>query len=80
MYISKLDVEKLTDNQMTKLLFSSIEDDHERGDCIFVVGSSKAIQYRSPKAVELYNQGRAKKYCFLVELNGKEAHYQKLSK
>ncbi|MCP3742029.1 YdcF family protein [Rossellomorea sp. BNER] len=64
MYISKLDVEKLTNNQMTKLLFSGIEDDNEKGDCIFVAGSSKAIQYRLPKAVELYNQGRASKILF----------------
>lgn len=64
MYISKLDIEKLTDNQMTKLLFSDIEDDNEGGDCIFVVGSSKAIQYRLPKAVELYKEGRASKILF----------------
>jgi uncharacterized SAM-binding protein YcdF (DUF218 family) len=64
MYISKLDVEKLTNNQMTKLLFSGIEDDNEKGDCIFVAGSSKAVQYRLPKAVELYNQGRASKILF----------------
>src|SRR5690625_3814039 len=59
MFISELDVEKLTDNQMSNLLFSDIEDDNEEGDCIFVVGSSKAIQYRLPKSVELYNQGRS---------------------
>ena len=38
---SELDVEKLTDHQMSNLLFSDIED--ENGDCIYVVGSSKAI-------------------------------------
>ncbi|HLS60428.1 MAG TPA: YdcF family protein [Virgibacillus sp.] len=64
MFISELDVEKLTDNQMSNLLFSDIEDDNEEGDCIFVVGSSKAIQYRLPKAVELYNQGRSDKILF----------------
>ncbi len=64
MYLSKLDVEKLTDEQLTKLLFSDIEDDNEKGDCIFVVGSSKAIKYRLPKAVELFNQGRASKILF----------------
>ena len=64
MYISKLDVENLTNDEMTNLLFTGIEDDNENGDCIFVVGSSKAIQYRLPKAVELYNEGRASKILF----------------
>lgn len=64
MYISKMDIEKLTDNQMSKLLFSGIDDDGEKGDCIFVVGSSMAVQYRLPKAVELYTQGRASKILF----------------
>lgn len=74
MYISDLEVEKLSDTQMTKLLFSDIEDDNENGDCIFVVGSSKAIQYRLPKAVELYKQGRASKILFSggVKWNGSE--------
>ncbi|PFA63081.1 hypothetical protein CN378_18780 [Bacillus sp. AFS015802] len=64
MYISTMDIEKLTPEQMGHLLFSDIEDTHERGDCIFVVGSSKALQYRLPKAVELYKQGRAGKILF----------------
>jgi len=64
MFISELDIEKLTDNQMSNLLFSDIEDDNKEGDCIFVVGSSKAIEYRLPKAVELYNQGRSGKILF----------------
>lgn len=64
MYLSKLEAEKLSDRQMTKLLYSDIEDDGKNGDCIFVVGSSKAIQYRLPKAVELYRAGRASKILF----------------
>lgn len=64
MFISELDVEKLTDHQMSNLLFSDIEDDNEKGDCIFVVGSSKAIQYRLPKAIELYHQGRSDNILF----------------
>ncbi|OZM58481.1 hypothetical protein CIB95_02625 [Lottiidibacillus patelloidae] len=74
MYISNLDANKLTDTQMTKLLFSDIEDDNENGDCILVVGSSKAIQYRLPKAVELYKQGRANKMLFSggVKWNGSD--------
>ncbi|MEI2664233.1 YdcF family protein [Rossellomorea sp. LJF3] len=49
---------------MTHLLFSSIHDDQLKGDCIFVAGSSKAVKYRLPKAVELYKQGRAGKILF----------------
>jgi uncharacterized SAM-binding protein YcdF (DUF218 family) len=64
MYISKLDGEKLTDHQMTNLLFEGIEDDNKPGDCIFVVGSSTAVRYRLPKAVELYKEGRAGKILF----------------
>src|SRR5699024_8395257 len=64
MYISNIEVEKLSDTQLTKLLFSDIEDDKKQGDCIFVVGSSKATQYRLPKAVELYKKGRASKILF----------------
>lgn len=64
MYISKLSGENLTEKQMANLLFKGIEDDKKLGDCIFVVGSSKALQYRLPKAVELYKQGRARKILF----------------
>lgn len=64
MNISQLDSEKLTDSQMTNLLFNGIEDDNKLGDCIFVVGSSMAVQNRLPKAVELYMQGRASKILF----------------
>lgn len=72
MLISELDAEKLTDVQMSKLLFSGIEDDQKNGDCIFVAGSSKAIQYRLPKAVDLYRAGRANKLLFAggVKWNG----------
>jgi vancomycin permeability regulator SanA len=64
MYISTLEIERLTPDQMGNLLFSDMKDNHERGDCIFVVGSSKAVEYRLPKAVELYKQGRAGKILF----------------
>ncbi|MCA1060487.1 YdcF family protein [Rossellomorea aquimaris] len=64
MYISTLEIERLTHDQMGNLLFSDIEDDQQHGDCIFVAGSSKAMTYRLPKAVELYKQGRAGKILF----------------
>lgn len=64
MQISELDADKLSDEQMTKLLFSGIRDDGQPGDCIFVAGSSKAVLYRLPKAVELFERGRAEKVLF----------------
>lgn len=72
MYISELEAEKLTVHQMTNLLYSGMEDDKKPGDCIFVAGSSKAVQYRLPIAVDLYKQGRASKILFSggVKWNG----------
>ncbi|WP_455661322.1 YdcF family protein [Pradoshia sp.] len=64
MLISELDADQLSDDQMSKLLFGGIHDDGQKGDCIFVAGSSKAVLYRLPKAVELYQQGRAGKMLF----------------
>lgn len=64
MKISQLKSEDLTDDMMTKLLYDSINDDLQKGSCIFVFGSSKAVEYRLPKAVQLYNEGRANKILF----------------
>jgi uncharacterized SAM-binding protein YcdF (DUF218 family) len=64
MKISQLQPGKLTDLQMTELLYKNLDDNQEKGDCIFVPGSSKAMEYRLPKAVELYREGRAKKILF----------------
>nr|WP_304217359.1 YdcF family protein [Fredinandcohnia onubensis] len=75
MYLSELDVEKLSDAQLTKLLFSDIEDDFANGDCILVAGSSKAVKYRVPKAVELYKKGRASKLLFSGGVKWEESDY-----
>ncbi|QTM98303.1 YdcF family protein [Sediminibacillus dalangtanensis] len=64
MYISELNENKLTDAQLETLLFSGVEDDNQNGDCIVVAGSSMAVRYRLPKAIELYKQGRAGKILF----------------
>ncbi|MBS4218100.1 YdcF family protein [Bacillus sp. FJAT-49711] len=64
MKISELRPEDLTDELMTKLLYSNLNDDLEKGDCIMVFGSSKAVQYRLPKAIQLYHEGRANKILF----------------
>lgn len=62
--ISQLDDKNLTDEQMTDLLFRNIIDDNRNGDCIFVPGSSKAVEYRLPPAIQLYKEGRAGKMLF----------------
>ncbi|CAM4060789.1 YdcF family protein [Lederbergia lenta] len=64
MKISKLKPEDLTDKVRTNLLYNNIDDDLKKGDCIFVFGSSKAVQYRLPKALQLYSEGRANKILF----------------
>ncbi|QHE60546.1 YdcF family protein [Rossellomorea vietnamensis] len=75
MYISKLEHERLTSKQRGNLLFSDIQDDQQHGDCIFVAGSSKAVKYRLPKAVELYKQGRADKILFSGGVKWPENEY-----
>ncbi|MCP1158931.1 MULTISPECIES: YdcF family protein [Bacillus] len=62
--ISKLDFNQLSDRQIGDLLYKNIADDKKSGECIFVLGSSKAAEYRLPKALELYNSGRAGKLLF----------------
>lgn len=64
MKISDLNENNLTDELMTRLLFSNIADDMKIADCIFVPGSSKAFKFRLPKAIQLFKQGRAKKILF----------------
>lgn len=64
MKISQLQSEALSDQQKTALLFNHLDDDEKSGDCIFVPGSSKAVEYRLPKAIQLYKKGRANKILF----------------
>ncbi|WP_394191827.1 YdcF family protein [Paenisporosarcina quisquiliarum] len=62
--ISQLEPNKLTDLQLTELIYKNLEDDNEIGDCILVPGSNKTVEYRLPKAIQLYKQGRANKILF----------------
>lgn len=64
MKISELNPNTLSDEQITKLLFGEFQDDHMSGDCIVVLGSSKATQYRLPVALQLYKSGRADQILF----------------
>ena len=61
MLVSKIKEEDLTVDVVDRLLFQGLEDTGECADCILVLGSIKAAQYRVPVAVEAYQAGRASK-------------------
>lgn len=58
MYFSKLDLQELTDQEQTELLYP-YQDDGKVGDVILVVGSSKCVPYKMPLALFLYDNLRA---------------------
>ena len=61
MLVSRIKEEDLTLEMVDRLLFQGLEDTGENADCILVLGSVKAAQYRVPVAVEAYKAGRARK-------------------
>ena len=61
MLVSDIKEEDLTIDVVDKLLFQCLEDTGENVDCIIVLGSVKAVQYRVPVAVNAFNAGRANK-------------------
>lgn len=61
MLVSRIKEEDLSLDVIDRLLFQGIEDTGENADCIVVLGSIKAAQYRVPVAVDAYNAGRASK-------------------
>ena len=61
MWVSKITENDLTHDVIDRLLFQGLEDTGEYADCILVLGSSKAAQYRVPVAVQAYQAGRADK-------------------
>ena len=61
MLVSKIKEEDLNLNIIDKLLFQGLEDTGEDVDCIIVLGSIKAAQYRVPMAVDVCNAGRSSK-------------------
>jgi len=61
MLVSGIKEEDLTNEVVDRLLFQGLEDTGEDADCIIVLGSAKAAQYRVPVAVEAYKAGRADK-------------------
>lgn len=61
MWVSQLTEAQLTDEIIDHLLFDGLEDGGQQADCILVLGSTKAVQYRVPVAAQLYHAGRAPK-------------------
>lgn len=61
MLVSNLKDEDLTAEIIARLLFNGITDTGGVADCILVLGSKKAAQYRVPVAVSAYKAGRSKK-------------------
>ncbi len=64
MYISEIGKAELTDSLIDAVLFEGLEDRGENADCIVVLGSFKASEYRVPVAVSAYREGRAPKLMF----------------
>jgi vancomycin permeability regulator SanA len=62
MKLSEIDVNNLSQAQITKILFGNAIDDQKPGDCIFTFGG-RGIE-RVDKAVELFNLKRAKYILF----------------
>jgi uncharacterized SAM-binding protein YcdF (DUF218 family) len=61
MKVSSLKMDSLTNELIDKILYEGVEDKGDKGDCIMVLGSIKALQYRIPKAVSMYKDKRASK-------------------
>lgn len=62
MKLSEIEVDNLSPEQITKILFVNARDNKRQGDCIFTFGG-KGIE-RVHKAVELFNEKRAKYILF----------------
>ncbi len=61
MLVSQLTAANLTEPVLDRLLFQGLEDGGAQADCIIVLGSTKAVEYRVPVAAALYHAGRAPK-------------------
>jgi RimJ/RimL family protein N-acetyltransferase/uncharacterized SAM-binding protein YcdF (DUF218 family) len=61
MMVSKINSDNLTDEIVDRILYRGLEDTGERADCVVVLGSTKASQYKIPVAEEAYRNQRAPK-------------------
>ena len=60
-FVSGIKETDLSNELVDRLLFEGLEDTGENADCIIVLGSMKAAQYRVPVAAQAYKAGRAGK-------------------
>lgn len=61
MLVSEIREEDLSVEIIDRLLFKGLEDAGDSADCIIVLGSAKAAEYRVPVAVDVFRAGRARK-------------------
>ena len=61
MWVSKITEDNLSNDVIDRLLYEGLDDNGENVDCIIVLGSIKAAQYRVPAAAKVYLDGRSKK-------------------
>ena len=61
MWVSEIREAHLTNDLVDRLLFEGMEDNGEEADCIIVLGSQKASEYRVPVAVQAYHDRRSSK-------------------
>lgn len=61
MWVSEITEEKLSNDVVDRLLFEGLEDTGKSADCIIVLGSIKAAEYRVPIAVKAYFAGRSER-------------------
>lgn len=67
MWVSKITEDSVTDDVIDRLLFDGLEDNGEAADCVIVLGSTKAAEYRVPVAAEVYKAGRSGKILLCGE-------------
>lgn len=61
MWVSKITKEYLTNDVIDRLLFEGLNDNGANVDCIIVLGSIKAAEYRVPAAAKAFFSGRSEK-------------------
>ena len=61
MWVSKITKDNLTNDVIDRLLFEGLNDNGTSVDCIIVLGSIKAAEYRVPVAAKAFFSGRSEK-------------------
>ena len=61
MKVSTLRMESLSNEIIDRIIYEGLEDRGDTGDCIMVLGSNKALEYRVPKAATIYHDKRSPK-------------------